>query len=259
MKRLLLALSLLGLPMATDSRAEDEGAPPCCAHCGCRCCLRPCCKIVCEMKEVKEWCYDCKCEDFCVPGRSECVGCHPEQDCCGCCKMKPTYKPCWCDMFCRKKLVKREIVKKVPKYKCVVEYVCADCCGCGGNCGHRHHHHAEAALPVDAVAEAEPVAEPAAPPVARAARPVVTAARTVAQPTAAAARPIVTATPVVVRAAVADEEEQDDLAPPAPKITPVVKRAPTRLLPPPPLPDMDRDPTVHQASHEGSAVRRKLR
>ena len=34
---------------------------------------------------------------------------------------------------CRKKLVKKEITCEVPVYKCVVEYVCCDCCGpsCG--------------------------------------------------------------------------------------------------------------------------------
>ena len=107
--------------------------------------MKPVCRIVCEMKEVKETCYSCKCEDFCVPGKSECVGHHPECDCCGCVKMKPTYKPCWCAHFCRKKLYKKEIVKLVPHYKCVVEYVCCRGCGCG--CGHHGHCHAQAAGP----------------------------------------------------------------------------------------------------------------
>ncbi|MGE0608153.1 MAG: hypothetical protein AB7O62_13745 [Pirellulales bacterium] len=126
MIRTLWAMSLAAVAMVSTGQAGDPG-------CGCQsgCCMRPVCRIVCEMKEVKETCYCCECEDFCVPGRSQCVGCHPECDCCGCVTMKPTYKPCWCDIFHRKKLVKKEIVKKVPHYKCVIEYVCDNGCGCG--------------------------------------------------------------------------------------------------------------------------------
>jgi hypothetical protein len=134
-----VALLLFIVAAARPAPVARGGEPTCCAHCGCHCCLKPVCRIVCETKEVKETVYECACEDFCVPGPSKQVGCYCETDPnCPChIEQKPIYKPCWCDMFHRKKLVKKEIVKEVPVYKCVVEYVCADCCGrCGGgHCG----------------------------------------------------------------------------------------------------------------------------
>ena len=71
--------------------------------------------------------YDCECEDFCVPGKSECcVVC----DECG--NKKKVYTPtCGC-VRTRVKLVKKEKKEQVTVYKCVVENLCP---GCSQKCG----------------------------------------------------------------------------------------------------------------------------
>jgi hypothetical protein len=129
-----VALVLFIVAAAQPAPVARGGEPKCCAHCGCQCRLKPVCRIVCDKKEVKETVYECQCEDFCVPGPSKPAGCYCDTDPnCPChAEQKPIYKPCWCDMFHRKKLTKKEVTKEVPVYKCVVEYVCADCCNrCG--------------------------------------------------------------------------------------------------------------------------------
>jgi hypothetical protein len=102
------AITLFAFPILW--RAE----PDCCSHCGQKCHVKKVCRVVCEEKEVKTPKYSVECEDFCVPGKSHKHGC--------------AYVPtCGC-VRTRKKLVKTEEVKKVPSTKCVVEYLCEDCC-----------------------------------------------------------------------------------------------------------------------------------
>jgi len=81
------------------------------------------------MKEVSKPVYECKCEDFCIPGRSIC--CKSPCDCPGkCCKDHTIYKPtCGC-VRSRTVLVVKKETKKVPSYKCVVEEVCTHCGHC---------------------------------------------------------------------------------------------------------------------------------
>jgi hypothetical protein len=133
------ALSLAALLLFVAPQLAPADGDGCCTNCGRNCRVKPVCRIVCEMKEVKEWVYECECEDFCVPGPGKKVGCYCDQDPnCPCkCESKPIYKPCWCEMFHRKKLIKKEVVKQVPTYKCVVEYVCVECCN-QGNCRQGH-------------------------------------------------------------------------------------------------------------------------
>jgi hypothetical protein len=88
---------------------------PTCGGCGCCEHVRKVCRMVCVTEEVKEIKYGCACEDFCIPGPSKKCGCQ-EIPVCG-------------EVRTRRKLVKHEVVKKVPKYKCVVEYLCPHCCG----------------------------------------------------------------------------------------------------------------------------------
>lgn len=95
----------------------------CCSHCGCN--DDSCCKVCClvpEVKKVTKPVYDCECEDFCVPGKSECcVGC----DECG--HRKLFYTPtCGC-VRTRVKLVKKSETKEVKTFKCVVVDMCAKC------------------------------------------------------------------------------------------------------------------------------------
>ena len=147
---------------AACTEVQTRGAAD---HCGC--CGRVCecekhCQVVCEMKEVKKTVWVVKCEDFCDPlpghGHGRCNGCdacgacnagetcnvEPEGCCDGCgkhcdpCAVERNKKlvPPKCGKVRTKKtLEKKEIVCKVPSYKCVVVYSCPNCCsgeGCDG-------------------------------------------------------------------------------------------------------------------------------
>lgn len=98
-----------------------------CSHCGRAACAHKVCRVVCEMKEVKETKYSIECEDFCVPGKSRChtKSCtHCGGKSCEHCQI-PTCGP----VRTRNKLVKTEVTKKVPTYKCVVVDLCPQCAG----------------------------------------------------------------------------------------------------------------------------------
>lgn len=161
MRTLLLSLAISGL-LANVSLAGDApqtpagctevetcGSPGCCAHCGCHCGCEKHWKIVCEMKEVKKTVWSVKCEEFCplMPNCGHCCGsdccnsdsvCSTEAGCSGNCNGKKC-DPCAaekdkhyvtpkCGKVREKKtLEKKEVVCKVPSYKCVVEYACANC------------------------------------------------------------------------------------------------------------------------------------
>lgn len=99
----------------------------CCDHCGCQCNCRKICRVVCEKKIIKKPCYECKCEDFCVPGPSCKVCTKCECDCCGCTR-RNIWKPGCAEVRSRVKLYKTEIEKEVCEYKWVVEYLCPTCC-----------------------------------------------------------------------------------------------------------------------------------
>jgi hypothetical protein len=123
----------------------------CCPHCG----AKMCCQRVCTTKEVKKIVWICHCEPFCAP----LPGCPRDGDCCGenggCCGPEQKAEAA-CNSCCghdgncgpcareeakrqvppkctkvreRKYLEKKEIVCKVPTYKCIP--VCPNC-GCGG-------------------------------------------------------------------------------------------------------------------------------
>jgi hypothetical protein len=99
-----------------------------CSHCR-RCCeCQKVCRVVCEMKEVTKTTYSCKCEDFCVPGKS----CRVDNACsCGHCAdcRKQAWVPTAAYIKTRKVPVKHVEKKLVPTYKLVVEYVCPQCAG----------------------------------------------------------------------------------------------------------------------------------
>jgi hypothetical protein len=94
----------------------------CCQRCGCHATCDKVCRVVCETKEVKEPVYDCECEEFCLPGKSQrCV----TYDECGC--RQVVYTPTCGTVRTRNKLVKRTETKKVPSYRWVVEDLCERC------------------------------------------------------------------------------------------------------------------------------------
>jgi len=122
-----LALLLVG-GLVNQALAQDG----CCCNCGCNH-VKKVCRLVCDMKEVTTFEYDCKCEDFCLPGKSTCCGHHWEPDCkclLGCKKVHDWQPHCSCHIRTKKTLVKVPVKKKVPHYTCVVECICNQC----GNC-----------------------------------------------------------------------------------------------------------------------------
>ena len=136
----------------TCNEVQTCGDPNCCAHCGCHDCCEKYCKVVCEMKEIKKTVWAVKCEDFCTslpscplncddccdPCNKECCkesNCDNGGKCCNPCASieNRNYNPPKCGKVRTKKtLEKKEITCKIPSYKCVVVYACANC---GSKCG----------------------------------------------------------------------------------------------------------------------------
>lgn len=94
----------------------------CCDRCGGCQQLRKICRPVCETKEVKEIQWDVQCEDFCVPGPSQCV-----KGCKECGQAAKRWIPNCGSVRTRKKLVQKEVTKQVPTVRWVVETVCCEC------------------------------------------------------------------------------------------------------------------------------------
>jgi hypothetical protein len=137
---------------ATCGEVQTCGDENCCAHCGSNSCCEKYCKIVCEMKDVKKTVWIVKCEDFCAPlprcplccgegckscGKEGCQTASCEGDgkgCNPCASLEErNYIPPKCGKVRTKKtLEKKEITCKIPSYKCVVVYACANC---GSKCG----------------------------------------------------------------------------------------------------------------------------
>lgn len=123
---------------ATCTEAQTHGAADCCAQCGC---AGPCekyCRVVCEMKEVKKTVWSVKCEEFCAPlprcglcdcdGGANCdCGCSEKCDPCAAENARKYVTPKCGKVREKKTLVKKEVVCKVPSYKCVVVYRCSQC------------------------------------------------------------------------------------------------------------------------------------
>jgi hypothetical protein len=108
-------------------------------HCGCPSCgcqnIKKVCRLVPEFKKTTTFCYDCKCEDFCLPGPSPCCGKKCVPNTCstcfgtGCHKEHIYGKPCFCGHIrTRKVLIKIPVTKETKVWVCKVERVC---CGCG--------------------------------------------------------------------------------------------------------------------------------
>lgn len=132
-------LIVAGLSVALFAPSGAMGAEHECAQCGVKTCCRPVCKCVPSTEEKKKLCFDCKCEDFCVPGPSCFCGHKSEAmdtpgDDCGCnkncCISWNIWKPRCAEVRTRRVLIVHEVKKEVPTYKWEVEYLCESCRQC---------------------------------------------------------------------------------------------------------------------------------
>lgn len=153
MKRIYLAFTLVALALCLSAAMANDGCGPAlatncgnvnrCAQCGRCCACQPkTCQVVCEIRKEKKSCWCVQYEDFCplLPGcRDRCAdacndGCCRNcgercgRECCESCGKKCPVPPRCAQPKCLKKLVKKEYEVDVPVYKCVVKYLCGDCC-----------------------------------------------------------------------------------------------------------------------------------
>jgi hypothetical protein len=123
---------------AACQQVEVQGSPDSCGQCGCRCGCEKYCQQVCEMVEVKKIVWEVKCSEFCTMLPRLGCGCKCEGECrCGkylaatdpcALERAKTYIPPMCGcMKTKKELSPREVICKVPQYKCVVVYCCPQC------------------------------------------------------------------------------------------------------------------------------------
>jgi len=121
----LLAAALCLMPPVVAH--ADDGV---CDHCGCSSCVRKVCVPKMIEKETVKVCWDYKCEDVCIPGRSKKCGVECREDACGCWSFN-VWQPTCARVKTRRVPVKTEVKRKVPAVEWVVEYRCANCCGAG--------------------------------------------------------------------------------------------------------------------------------
>jgi hypothetical protein len=136
-RNILELLLCLSAALATPQFASAENRA--CSHCGCTTHCRAVCRCVPSTEEKKETCFECKCEDFCVPGPSIFCGrkCEamplPESECgCpqNCCISWNVWKPRCAQVRTKRVLVVHEVKKEVPSHKWEVEYLCDECRQC---------------------------------------------------------------------------------------------------------------------------------
>jgi hypothetical protein len=155
------AADACGVPGACDPGRGPTCEKQCfynCKECP-KCGSKLVCKVVCGTKEVKKTVYNVKVEPFCtsLPGCGRCNDCG-DPGCggdCGtatcadqsCGKCKNCCDPCAAEnakkfvppkcgtVRCKKTLEIKEVICKVPSYKCVPVCPCCDGCGSGCNSG----------------------------------------------------------------------------------------------------------------------------
>jgi hypothetical protein len=176
-----IGLLLVGTAGAQDGcQGVGQGCgTPACGHSCAVCCPRKVCKVVCEMKKVTTHCWCVECEEFCAPlprlsigWCSACGGCGD----CGNCRSpgwenllgglgtrpNPIVPPRCGKVRVRKKLVKKEITREIPVYKCIVVECCEAGAGSGGPAGAGYASPA-AGEPTKAAPQMAPIDEEAAP------------------------------------------------------------------------------------------------
>jgi hypothetical protein len=122
-------LALASPVWAGESNGIDPnccGTAAKCARCGRECPCHKVCRLVCDVKKVEVTCFEVQCEDFCAPLPRLCG-----HGCCSDCGHGACNPPKCGNVRTKKTLVKRTVTKEVPTYKCVVEYLCSDCCSGG--------------------------------------------------------------------------------------------------------------------------------
>ncbi len=133
-----IALGMMVLTLAARAASADDS---CCEDCGCCCPCQKTCRLVEEEKQVEIICWGKKCEDFCVPCKSErgCKNCEMVCETCGdkgsegICSEPKRYvwydwiPGCGARIYTRHKLMRGVTTKKVPSFKWVVEDLCPDC------------------------------------------------------------------------------------------------------------------------------------
>ena len=103
------------------------GDGSCCDCCGCGGSLHRVCIPKRIEKEVTKICWDVKCEDVCIPGRSTKCGTVCKEDACGCWSFI-LWEPNCARVKTRHVPLKTEVKRKVPAIQWVVEYRCDACC-----------------------------------------------------------------------------------------------------------------------------------
>lgn len=127
MKRFaLIALALVATGLAVQVEAR---LPWACRDCGC-CKARKVCKLVPDVKKTTKYEYCVECEDFCINGRSKCIGTKQVCDCHGHTKCEKIMQPTCCEVRTRAKILKKPVVTEKCGWKCVVETLCSGCGGC---------------------------------------------------------------------------------------------------------------------------------
>lgn len=115
---------------AKDVEKDEKKDPPPrdgrCDRCGGGDCVRNVCVPRMTEKEIKKVCWDSKCEDFCVPGRSLWCGTVGKKDDCGC-WTHGLWKPTCAELRTRVVPVRKETKRKVPAVEWSVEERCACC------------------------------------------------------------------------------------------------------------------------------------
>ncbi|MBX3414627.1 MAG: hypothetical protein KF708_18210 [Pirellulales bacterium] len=115
------------IAMIVPSISHVLAGDGCCDHCGASCCVRRVCVPKVVEKEITKVCWDCKCEDICIPGPSKkcCTKCGKDE--CGCYSFD-LWQPTCAKVKTRHVPVKKEVKRKVPKIEWTVEYRCDRCC-----------------------------------------------------------------------------------------------------------------------------------
>lgn len=150
---IIVALGLLPLL----ARAGGGDSCRCCPQCGCNE-FKTVCRIVPQTTKTPKVEYSCKCEDICVPGRSQCVGTECVTDCNGCSHEEKVYQPTCGKVYTKKTLVKTTTTVEKCTYKCVAESVCCKCgCCCGSGTGYSSQSYAPGAPEIRHHVEPHPV------------------------------------------------------------------------------------------------------
>jgi len=123
----LLTLCLLGATISFAAGAAMAADMCRCDRCGCSAACRSVCVPKMIEKEVVKVCWDYKCEEVCIPGRSCFCETRCAEDKCGCWTYDVAQPTC-ARVKTRRVPVRTEVKRKVPAVEWVVEHRCGACC-----------------------------------------------------------------------------------------------------------------------------------